>query len=51
MNMEGVVYRPLKGRAPPTAVLKLAARRGDPSAVVRQFVSLVKRAVTEYAPA
>ena len=44
MNMDGVAYRRLKGPAQPKAVLNLASRRGDASAVVRQFLSLVKRA-------
>ena len=48
MNMEGVVYRALKGGAQPTAVLKLASRRGDASAVVGRFVNLVKTAAKDY---
>jgi DNA-binding transcriptional LysR family regulator len=44
MSMDGVAYRRLKGAPQPKAVLGLASRRGDPSAVVRQFVNLVKRA-------
>lgn len=44
MSMDGVVYRRLKGAAQPKAVLGLVSRRGDPSAVVRQFLNLVKRA-------
>ena len=44
MSMDGVVYRRLKGAPQPKAVLGLASRRGDPSAVVRQFLNLVKRA-------
>jgi DNA-binding transcriptional LysR family regulator len=44
MNMDGLVYRRLKGVPQPMAVLGLASRRGDPSAVVRQFLNLVKRA-------
>jgi DNA-binding transcriptional LysR family regulator len=47
MNMEGVVYRALKGPQP-KAVLKLASRRGDPSAVVRQFVNLVRKTARSY---
>lgn len=43
MNMDGVVYRRLKGSAQPRAVLNLASRRGDASAVVRQFLNLVKK--------
>lgn len=44
MSMDGVVYRRLKGAPQPKAVLGLASRRGDPSAVVRRFLNLVKRA-------
>jgi DNA-binding transcriptional LysR family regulator len=44
MNIEGVAYRRVKAAAPPTARLSVASRRGDPSATVRQFVSLVRRA-------
>jgi DNA-binding transcriptional LysR family regulator len=47
MKMEGVVYRTLKGNAP-TALLKLASRRGDLSAVIRQFVNLVKKVAKDY---
>jgi DNA-binding transcriptional LysR family regulator len=43
VHMDGVVYRRLKSPIPLTAPLILASRRSDPSAVVRQFVSLVKR--------
>jgi DNA-binding transcriptional LysR family regulator len=35
MNIEGVVYRPIKGSAQLSAPLILASRRGDHSAVVR----------------
>ena len=44
MNIEGVAYRRVKAAAPPTAKLSLASRRGDPSAIVRQFVTLVRTA-------
>src|SRR5215216_3189487 len=43
MNMDGVTYRKFKGMIQPKAILSLASRRGDNSAVVRQFVTLVKR--------
>ncbi len=42
VRMDGVVYRRLKGPQP-KIFLGLASRRGDPSPVVRQFLSLVKR--------
>jgi DNA-binding transcriptional LysR family regulator len=51
MNMEGVTYRALKGAAQPKAVLKLASRRGDASAVVRQFVGLVRKVSKDYVAA
>jgi DNA-binding transcriptional LysR family regulator len=44
MNIEGVAYRRVKASTPPTARLSLATRRGDPSATVRQFVMLLRRA-------
>jgi DNA-binding transcriptional LysR family regulator len=48
MTMNGVVYRRLKGAIQPMAVLGLASRRNDPSAVVRQFLNLVKRAAKHH---
>ena len=42
MSMDGVVYRRLRGTIQPKAILNLASRRGDPSAVVRNFLDLVK---------
>jgi DNA-binding transcriptional LysR family regulator len=48
MIMDGVAYRRLKGPNQPKAVLNLASRRGDPSAVVRHFLSLVKRAARNF---
>lgn len=44
MNMDGVTYRQIKGATQATAILSLASRRGDPSAVVRHFVDSVRRA-------
>ena len=43
MNMDGVAYRHLKGSIQPKAILNLASRRGNVSAVVRHFLDLVKR--------
>jgi DNA-binding transcriptional LysR family regulator len=48
MNLEGVAYRRVKGAAQPTAMLSLASRRGDPSAVVRQFCNLVRRVAKDF---
>ena len=46
--MDGVVYRRLKGSVQPTAPLDLATRRADPSAAVRNFVTLVKQAAKRF---
>jgi DNA-binding transcriptional LysR family regulator len=43
MNIEGVVFRRLKGAAQIKVPLNLAARRGETSTVVRQFLKLAKR--------
>src|SRR6266480_396103 len=48
MIMDGVAYRRLKGPNQPKAVLNLASRRGDPSAVVRHFLRLVGRAARNF---
>ncbi|HXQ04130.1 MAG TPA: LysR substrate-binding domain-containing protein, partial [Bradyrhizobium sp.] len=48
MMMDGVVYRRLKGPNQPKAVLNLASRRGDPSAVARHFLNLVRRAARNF---
>lgn len=45
VQMSGVVYRRLEGAAQPKATLSLAARRGDPSPVVRHFIDLVRKAM------
>jgi len=49
MHMDGVCYRRLKGAGLPMALLSLAARRGDPSAVVRQFLRIVRKVASEFA--
>jgi DNA-binding transcriptional LysR family regulator len=43
MHVDGVAYRRLKGSHQPVAPLILASRRDDSSAVLRQFLNLVKR--------
>jgi len=48
MNLDGVMYRRLTGAHRPTASLSLASRRGDPSPVVRQFLTLVTKAVKDF---
>jgi DNA-binding transcriptional LysR family regulator len=48
IRMDGVVYRRLKSSARLTAPLMLASRRSDPSAVVRHYWDLVKRAAKDF---
>jgi len=43
-NMEGIVYRNIRGPVLPTTQLSLASRRGNRSVVVRNFSNLVRRA-------
>ena len=47
MHIDGVTYRPLS-RPQPKAVLNVVSRRGDPSAVVRHFLSLVRQAPKDF---
>ncbi|HEV7877876.1 MAG TPA: LysR family transcriptional regulator [Bradyrhizobium sp.] len=49
MNMEGVTYRALKGPNRPKATLRLASRRGDHSAVVKQFINFVRKEANDFA--
>jgi hypothetical protein len=46
--MDGMVYRRLKGPAQVKAILNLVTRRGDPSAVVRHFLKLVRQAAKDF---
>jgi len=48
MNIEGVVFRRLKGAAQIKVPLNLASRHGDASAVVRQFRVLAKRTANSF---
>ncbi len=48
MNIRGVAYRRLTGSPQLKVPLNLASRRGDTSAVVRQFVNLVRRRAKNY---
>ena len=48
MNIPGVAYRRLTGSTQLKVPLSLASRRGDTSAVVRQFVNLVRRRAKNY---
>jgi DNA-binding transcriptional LysR family regulator len=43
MKVDGVVYRSIASRTPPTARLSLTSRRGDISSIVKQFVAVVRR--------
>jgi len=43
MQMDGVAYRRLTGAVQPKEPMLLASRRGDTSAVVRQFLALVRQ--------
>jgi DNA-binding transcriptional LysR family regulator len=43
MQMDGVIYRPLRSSGQPRAPLLLATRRGDTGAVVRRFLDVVKQ--------
>jgi DNA-binding transcriptional LysR family regulator len=46
MNIEGVVYRPIAAMKPMTARLSLVSRRVDLSAIVKQFVRVVRHVST-----
>jgi len=48
MQMDGLVYRRLRASTRLAAPLMLASRRRDPSAVVRHYLDLVKRAAKEF---
>ncbi len=48
MPIDGVAYRRLRGATQPKFVLNLASRRGEPSAVVRHFLNLVRRAAKDF---
>lgn len=43
MRIHGVVYRRLKGRVQPSAILNLVSRRGDASPVVAHFLELASK--------
>jgi DNA-binding transcriptional LysR family regulator len=48
MNMDGVSYCRLKDASHAKAVLTLASRRSEPSVVVRNFLSLVRRTLKDF---
>jgi DNA-binding transcriptional LysR family regulator len=49
MRMDGVAFRPLHGPVQPKAFLSIAARREAPSAAMRDFVAMVRRAARDEA--
>lgn len=49
MTMDGVAFRPLRGPVQPKAFLSIAARRDAPSAAMRHFVAMVRRAARDEA--
>ncbi len=51
MQLDGLSYRPLSGAPKLKAPLNLVSRRGDASAVVRQFVNMVRRAAKDFGAA
>jgi len=48
MQMHGVLYRRITGPVQPRLPLVFASRRGDPSPVLRQCLTLVRRAAKEF---
>ena len=46
-QVDGVTYRRLLSNGAPSAVLNLAVRRGDPSAVVQNFTGMVRSAARD----
>jgi DNA-binding transcriptional LysR family regulator len=51
MQLDGLVYRRLRGPARLIAPMMLASRRGDPSVAVRNYVDLVERAARDFSAA
>jgi DNA-binding transcriptional LysR family regulator len=49
MNLDGITYRKIAGGEQPKAVLGIACRRGDNSAVVQQFLAVVRKSARPYA--
>ena len=49
MNLDGVTYRKITATAQPKAVLSVASRRGDTSAVLKQFLAVVRKSAMPYA--
>jgi DNA-binding transcriptional LysR family regulator len=47
-HMDGMIYRSLKGSPQAKAILNVLSRRGEPSAIVRHFMHMVKRMVKTF---
>jgi DNA-binding transcriptional LysR family regulator len=50
-HVDGIIYRPLKGSPQAKAILNVLSRRGEPSAIVRHFMHMVKRMVKTFGQA
>ena len=48
MNLDGITYRKIATAEQPKAVLGIACRRGDPSAVLKQFLAVVRKSARAY---
>jgi len=48
VQFDGVTYRRLKGSSKPKSTLTLVSRRGEPSAVVKRFVEMVRKSAKGY---
>jgi len=48
MELEGIAYRRIVAAEQPKAVLGVASRRGDTSAVLKQFLTLVRKAARDF---
>ena len=48
LQIDGVTYRRLKGPFKPKSTLTLASRRGEPSAVIKRFVEMVRKSAKGY---
>jgi DNA-binding transcriptional LysR family regulator len=48
LTIDGFIYRELTGTDHPKALLSLASRPGDSSAVVKQFIGAVRKMVRDF---
>jgi DNA-binding transcriptional LysR family regulator len=51
LNMDGLSFRPIRGRPQITAPLNLVFRRGEPSAAVRRFIQQARRVAKTFGKA